>query len=67
MVRGSVRACALHCLLATQQWHCTAATLLPAVGHPPGVYIYPGGHHWLGGTSTDQELYRFGIIAYKVY
>ena len=66
-MRGSVRARALHCLLVIQKWHCTAATLLPAVGHPPGVDIYPGGHHWLGGTSTYQKLYRFSIIVSKLY
>ena len=65
LVRGSVRAHALHCLLATEQWHCTVATLLPAVGHPQGVCICPGGHHWLGGTSTYQELCRFSVIAYS--
>ena len=43
------------------------AHLTPAVGHPQGVYIYPGGHHWLGGTFRDQERIRFGIIAYKLY
>ena len=39
-VGSTVRAHALHCLQATQEWQCTAATLLPAVGHPPGIYIY---------------------------
>ena len=36
LVKGSVRAHNLHCHLVTQQWHCTAATLLPAVVHPQG-------------------------------
>ena len=36
----SVRAHTLHYHLATQQWHCIAAALLLAVGHPQGhIYI----------------------------
>ena len=52
LVRGSVRARALHCQSTTQQWYCIAATLLRCMVDHIGIHIYLAGHHWFGGTIS---------------